>query len=168
MIETILIIDTETTGLSPAQGAKMIEVCGILYSVKHRAILQAYSTLLPTQTNEAQHINFIDPELTNEPYEPMQHVIYSMAQNAQAIVAHNANFDREFIGTYLPELSVRRWICTVKDFQWPCMLRRRRLQDVCEGMGVPYVDAHRALPDTMFMVQCFNKIDDLSARFNSI
>ena len=168
MIDNILIIDTETTGLSPAKGAKMIEVCAILYSVRNKGILQAYSTLLPTATNDAQHINLIAPELTLSVYVAELSIIQKMSSFAQAIVAHNASFDRQFIVSHIPELDAQKWICTMKDFEWPCMLSRKRLQDVCAGMGVDYVDAHRALPDCMFMVNCFNKVDDLAARFNMI
>jgi DNA polymerase-3 subunit epsilon len=169
MIETILILDTETTGLSPAKGAKMIEVCAILYNLKHKQILQVFSTLLPTQTNEAQHINGIDPDLTIQPYPTdYLHIVEGMALYAQALVAHNAPFDREFLISHYPEMYGMRWICTQRDFPWPCHLPRRRLQDVCAGMGVDYVDAHRALSDTMFLVNCFNKIENLQDIFNSL
>ena len=63
----ILIIDTETTGLSPKTN-NLIEICAILYSLKHKEIVQIYSTLFPTATNEAFHINKIDPELTQVTY----------------------------------------------------------------------------------------------------
>ena len=170
MIETILILDTEPTGLSPEKGAKMIEICGILYSLRRKGILQVYSTLLPTETNEAQHINGIEPALTAIAYPTTDYhdVLMGMANHSQAIVAHNAPFDKQFVDLHFPQLNTLRWICTQRDFPWPCRLARKRLQDVCEGMGVPYVNAHRALSDTMFLVECFNKVDNLINCFNPI
>ena len=170
MINNILILDTETTGLDPKKGAKMIEICGILYNVQHKAVLQVYSTLLPCETNAAEHINLISPVITNLPYSILHtlQIFNSMIEHADALVAHNAQFDKQFVNEFLPLAVDKKWLCTKNDFKWPVPLRRYRLQDVCEAMEVPYVDAHRALQDCMFMVQCFNKVTDLFDRFNKV
>lgn len=173
MIENILIIDTETTGLDPAKGAKMIELGAILYNVKHKVILQNFSTLFKCDANPVQDINNISPEATQCKM-PMHFIVpmfIQMADHAQALVAHNAQFDKKFIDTIEPKpahkFSERKWICTRSDFNWPVTLYRNRLQDVCVAMGVPYVEAHRALNDCNLIAQCFTKVQDLQVRINA-
>ncbi len=171
MIENIIIIDTETTGLNAAKGSVMIEVAAVLYNLKRKCILQQFTSLLPCHENPVIHINNIDPIDTQLRYSKpiINLVIESMAMKAQAFVAHNAQFDKSFMETLdlFPHSANLKWICTVKDFQWGVQLARRKLQDVCEAMNVPYVNAHRALNDVNFMIECFSKIEDLSERMNA-
>lgn len=198
MIENILIVDTETTGLNPNKGHKVIEVAAVLYNVKHKSVLQCFSTLLPCETNPVEQINNIKADATrctypfvgkkasseeiedawNNPetcstliYEEkisLNAILIEMSQACQAYVAHNAEFDKKFMAT-LPcgnHFINKRWICTQNQFRWPVQLSRRRLQDVCDRMGVSYTGAHRALVDCLLLAQCFSKIEDLQHRFN--
>jgi DNA polymerase-3 subunit epsilon len=168
-MKNILIIDTETTGLDPSKGAKMIELGAMLYSVEHKEVLQNLSTFLPCDVNPVENINNIKAEWTQEkiPVDASITFFKWMARNADAYVAHNADFDKKFLRT-LPQLDgefwAKRWICTKSDFRWPVQLFRNRLQDVCAAMGVPYVDAHRALIDCHFIAMCFSKVEDLEQR----
>lgn len=170
MIENVLIVDTETTGLEPSKGAKLIEIAAILYNVKHRTILQQFSTLLPCDENPVENINNISAESTRVkmPLTLMVPLLTQMADHAQAWVAHNAQFDKKFIATIEPQPAIRftdrKWICTKADFRWPVQLYRTRLEDVCTAMGVAYVDAHRALTDCDFIAKCFTKVADLENR----
>ncbi len=173
MIENVLIVDTETTGLDPNKGAKLIELAAILYNVKHRTILQQFSTLMPCDENPVENINNISAESTRVkmPMTLIVPLLSQLADHAQAWVAHNADFDKKFINTIDPQppqrFTERRWICTKADFRWPVQLYRTRLQDVCTAMGVAYVDAHRALADCDFIAKCFSKVADLEARLMS-
>jgi DNA polymerase-3 subunit epsilon len=171
-MKNVLIIDTETTGLHPDKGDKIIEIGAMLFNVEHRVVLQNFSTFLPCETNPVEHINNIKAEWTK--CSPNTHSALSflkdMAKNAQAFVAHNAEFDKKFLQTVKEldgEFWSKRWICTKADFKWPVALFRNRLQDVCFAMGVPYADAHRALIDCHFLALCFSKVDDLEHRLIS-
>lgn len=168
-MENVLIIDTETTGLEPSKGALCIEIGAMLYNVKHKVVLQNFSTFLPCTENPVENINNIKPEWTqvNKNTHSALHFLKDMAKNAQALVAHNADFDKRFLLTCEDldiEFHSKRWICTKKDFKWPVQLYRNRLQDVCSAMGVAYADAHRALVDCAFIAACFSKVDDLEQR----
>ncbi len=166
----ILIIDTETTGLYPEKGAICIEIAALLYSVKFKKVLQTFSTFLPCETNDVEHINNIKAEWTRETMAKEMPLRYlnEMAHYADFIVAHSAEFDKKFLAT-IPALKDKhlfqtKWICTKEHFQWPVALTRKRLRDVCYAMKVPYVDAHRALTDCTFLADCFSKIEDLEER----
>jgi DNA polymerase-3 subunit epsilon len=168
MIYNVLIVDCETTGLSP-KDSQIIEIAAILYSVKHNNILQTCSTLIPCKHNPVQYINNISADLTNEGYfyQSALSRIKEMITDCDAIVAHNAPFDKGFLGTFIPEFLEKEWICTKNDFKWPVILQRKRLQDVCDAMGVPYINAHRALQDCLLIANCFSKIENLSSHFHS-
>jgi len=167
MIENILILDTETTGLDPKKETT-IEIGVILYNIEHKAVLQCLSTLLPCTANPVEHINKISVASTNLNYHKDSAIALfkNMVASAQAIVAHNAPFDKGFIDELFKDEIKLPWICTRDTFKWPVRPARRRLQDFCEAMGVPYVDAHRALTDCNLIVKCFSKIEDLYFRFN--
>lgn len=171
MIENILIIDTETTGLDPKK-CQVIEIGAILYNVKHKAVLQTYSSLIPCGTNPVEHINHISAASTNceYPANAFNQILERMNVYAQVCVAHNASFDKKFLET-LPcgaPILANKWICTKENFTWPVKLTRFRLEDICNAMGVPYVNAHRALSDCFLLASCFERVDDLEARFNNL
>lgn len=184
MTGNILILDTETNGLYTAKGCKTIEIAVILFNLKYKSVLQAFSTLCPCEENPVENINHIPAGLTKEkyPYSElfeentfekqtkyfMDSILLGMADAADAIVAHNAKFDRDFVATLTgcgDNLSRRKWICTKSNFTWPVPLSRLRLEDICNAMGVPYVNAHRAMNDCQLLAQCFGKVDDLESRF---
>ena len=53
---TLLIIDTETTGLDPEKD-RCLEVGAILFDVSARSVLAQQSFLLPVESNAAEPIN---------------------------------------------------------------------------------------------------------------
>ena len=171
MINNILILDTETTGLSPEKGDKIIELALLLFNVKHKSILQSFSTLFPCYENKVQSINKISPELTQLKYSTEYfNYILDLIANSDAIIAHNADFDKRFVLTlpYGEIFTNKPWICTKNNFTWPVPLSRLRLQDICLAMGVNYTDAHRALQDCILLSKCFEKVEDLEYRLNKI
>lgn len=96
---TVLIIDTETTGLK-ADGGEIIEVAAVLYSIQYRSILSQVSTLLPPSrpSNGAVKINQIPVgaamSVNLHHAESVCQLILAWASEAKYIVAHNAEFDR--------------------------------------------------------------------------
>jgi DNA polymerase-3 subunit epsilon len=63
---TLLILDTETTGLDP-ETHHCVEVGAILFDVQSRAVLAQQSFLLPAETNAAEPINRIPAAVTRLP-----------------------------------------------------------------------------------------------------
>jgi DNA polymerase-3 subunit epsilon len=165
--ERLLIIDTETTGLTPQEG-QCIEVGAILFHVPSRSVLTQISFLLPCDENPAQAVNGIDPAITNidVSWAESLECFHSLEHNADALVAHSAAFDRQWFGIdVLPELTLP-WICSKDDIRWPADRRLRPAPSLAElalAYGVPVWAAHRALTDCTYLAQVFQRCDDLEA-----
>jgi len=159
----LFIVDTETTGLSPAD-SRCIEVGGILFSVDDRAVLGQCSFLLPADENPVAHINGIRAELTKRPQAARSGLeyFYALAKHADYVVAHNADFDQQWFGQgALPALT-QQWICTMEDFDWPRVSRSRpAVTHLALAYGVPVWAAHRALTDCIYLAQVMEREPDL-------
>ena len=165
-MKNVLIIDTETTGLSPDKGAQLIEVGALLYNIEHRVVTQTLAGFLPCVSNPVENINHIKAEWTKECNpEWVLDALCAMSDGADAIAAHNAQFDESFLKANIFDANFWDipWICT-KSFPWLVPLLRNRLQDVCAAMGVNYINAHRAITDCQFIADCFSRVPDLKER----
>jgi DNA polymerase-3 subunit epsilon len=163
--QLLLILDTETTGLDPAQHS-CIEVGAVLFHVPQRAVLSQISFLLPCQSNPAQAINGIDPAVTRlpQPWQPALACFEAMVAAADAVLAHNAAFDRQWFGHgSLPPIA-KPWICSMEDLRWPAERQLRAtpsVRDLALAYGVPVWAAHRALTDCIYLAQVFERCADL-------
>ena len=161
----LLIVDTETTGLDPERD-RCIEVGAILFDVRHRAVLSQLSFLLPCQTNQAQGVNGIAPELSRQPQPlaPALALLDAMVEASDLLVAHNAAFDAQWFGRGpLPVLNLP-WLCSMEDIRWPAerQLRSRpSVRDLALAYGVPVWAAHRALTDCIYLAQVFERCSEL-------
>jgi len=163
----VLILDTETTGLKPEDGAKVIEIGAILFDVKQREVISQLGFLLPTLTNEAEHINRIKPELTMSAPDlaaEMAKSFWCMVDHADYVVAHNAAFDSKWFGEggCLPEMPLS-WICTMEDVKWPLNTKRGRPSVVSLALdyGIPVWSAHRALTDCGYLAEVMKREPNL-------
>lgn len=164
---TLLILDTETTALSPAEG-QCIEVGAILFAVAQRTPLSQVSFLLPCEQNPAIAVNGINPEATRlqQPWQQALACFEAMVEHSEAVLAHNAAFDRQWFGVAgapLPELN-RPWICSMDDIRWPAerqLKPRPSVRDLALAYGVPVWAAHRALTDCMYLAQVLERCSDL-------
>lgn len=164
---TLLILDTETTALSPAEG-QCIEVGAILFHVARRAVLAQVSFLLPATSNAAAHVNGIDAAITQvpQPWQVALQCFEAMLAAADAVLAHNAAFDRQWFGHGpLPAINLS-WICSMEDIRWPAERHLRAspsVRDLALAYGVPVWAAHRALTDCIYLAQVFERCPDLEA-----
>jgi DNA polymerase III subunit epsilon len=164
---SLLILDTETTGLDPAQG-RCIELGAILFAVPQRAVLSQVSFLLPVDANPAEAINGIPAAVSRlpQPWQAGLHCFKAMLEVADAVLAHNAAFDRQWFGIDpLPPLT-KPWICSMEDIRWPAALRLKSnpaVKDLALAHGVPVWAAHRALTDCIYLAQVLERCADLEA-----
>lgn len=181
MIEEVLIIDTETTDLDPSKG-RLIEIGAILYSVKHQITVQQASTLIPAASNPAEKFNRIPLapllEMSTEVSRRGIASIEDMARNAELVVAHNADFDRQWFEdsvkreVTLPKLvdscgKPLHWVCTCYDFEWPKQTRPgQSLVDLALAHGIGVYNNHRALTDCQLIASLFDVMEDLQGMFD--
>ena len=162
---TLLIIDTETTGLDP-QKDRCLEVGAILFDVSARSVLAQQSFLLPVESNAAEPINRIPASVTRlpQPWTGALRWFDELLSASDVLVAHNAAFDRQWFGRDpLPAVS-HPWLCSMEDLRWPAdrQLRSRpSVRDLALAYGVPVWSAHRALTDCIYLAEVFARCDDL-------
>ncbi len=163
----LLILDTETTGLSSQEG-QCIEVGAVLFHVPHRAVLTQVSFLMPCVSNPAEAINGIPAVVTRleQPWQEALGCFRAMVAASDALVAHNAAFDRQWFGLGALPVLERPWICSMEDIRWPADRQLRStpsVRDLALAYGVPVWAAHRALTDCIYLAQVFERCADLEA-----
>jgi DNA polymerase-3 subunit epsilon len=184
-VNTIAIIDFECTGLDPITD-RIIELGVVLWSVEHRAILECYSALLPAASNPAARFNGISDELLRSASTSVDlswQVFLSICERAEAVVAHQADFDRAFLAQaidycrsfdtddsfaeQLIALHDKDWICTIEDFEWPESTPRKNLMAVALAHRVAVTSAHRAIHDCFLLTRLFEHVGDSDARLEA-
>lgn len=164
--KTLLILDLETTGLDPATD-EIIELGAILYSVPDRTSIAQLSTLFPiAATNAAAAINRIPAEaarrLTADDLRIMMDVFQTWLDRADYLIAHNASFDRGWLGQ-LPTPTTnpihKPWLCTFEHFQWPRNDKPTSLINTALNHGIGVSSAHRALTDCQLIAALFDRVD---------
>jgi len=159
------IVDIETTGGFAANN-RITEIAIIL--MQNKQIIEEYQTLINPLTNIPYHIQQLTG-ITNEMVEEAP----TFSEVAQSIfdrlkdsvfVAHNVNFDYSFIYYQLKE----------NGFQWNpnklCTVRLSRkifpnhqsysLGNLCQSLGIPLHNRHRALGDASATAKLFNQLLD--------
>ena len=162
---TLLILDTETTGLGPETN-HCVEVGAILFDVQSRAVLAQQSFLLPAETNAAEPINRIPAAVTRlpQPWKEGLRWFQNLLDAADVLVAHNAAFDRQWFGRGELPAVTQPWLCSMDDMRWPAdrQLRSRpSVRDLALAYGVPVWAAHRALTDCIYLAEVFARCEDL-------
>lgn len=159
-MKTLLLLDTETTGLPEDQG-ELCEVGMVLWSVPHRAIISASSRLVAvtgTCTKTAEGVHGITDAMLAEAKPLDDGVMLAAVQRADAVVAYNAEFDRQW---FAPEVQQHRWLCAMDDFTYPRGGGGKSLMAVALAHGVGITRAHRALDDCFTMAALLERACEL-------
>ena len=178
MVERIAILDFETTGMSPAHGARAAEV-GIVM-VEGGRIVDRYQSLM----NAGQRIPYFITELTgitsamvqNAP--PAEQVMREAAAfvGAAPLVAHNASFDSKFWIDELERAGCAPQQTVESLFTCTVLLSRRlypeapshSLGQIVRHLQLPPADkAHRALADAEMTAHLLLRMQaDLRSRWH--
>lgn len=161
-MDLVLVIDTETTGLSPATDT-CIEVAAVLYSLRFAGIVKVYSTLLAAGVeNAAESVNHIPSgalELGATPSNAWK-TVDGWGKQAEAVLAHNADFDRSFVPAEV--LSSIPWIDTCDGITWPRQSKPgASLISLALDHGLGVVDPHRALNDCLLLARLLTRCAEL-------
>lgn len=166
----LLLLDTETTGVTPTTDCPL-EVAWGVYSIPDAALLSVRSCLVDAATYRADATVPESPEaeavhgitrrmwIGGEAWAYVESMVRHEAMGCDAIVAHNAAFDR---GWFRDEtLLGMPWIDTCDAVTWPWPTKSRSLeellaayvQDATEGMVKVAFVGHRAASDVLTLAR---------------
>jgi len=157
------VIDIETTG-GRADAHKITEIA--IYVTDGKEIIKEYQTLLNPErsiSNMIQRLTGITPEMVEDAplFCEVAKKIVEMTKDT-VFIAHNVGFDYGFLRQEFAELGfnyVRPRLCTVR-------LSRKffpgypsySLGNLCQSMGIPIENRHRAGGDALATTILFHKI----------
>lgn len=166
-----VVVDVETTGLSPWRGDRVVEIGALRVSGGQIVgkFLQLVNPEMPIPP-EVQAIHGITNEdVFDQP--TMAEVLpgfFSFAANLP-LVAHNAAFDRSFLEsecrTCQMEHPDTRYLCTVELSRWlNPMLPRHNLDTLIRYFGIRVQARHRAFGDVLATQQLYEIFRGLHQR----
>lgn len=163
----LLGIDLETTSIEPHLG-HIIEVGFALYDTETKMLFNEISLLVNDSfVNSADNLQIIPENLQYltgiHPKTLMEQggtlikafdFINRLALKADYIVAHNADFEIQWIKHHLPEspLLTKPLIDTMTDLPYSPHQKHKDLERLCLKHNVFYPHAHRALHDVVAMM----------------
>jgi len=168
ILSTFTVFDTETTGLDPRKGDKIIEIAGLkIVNGEIREDMSFVELINPERTIpwEAKQVNKIsDEDVASCPtIDQILPKFFEFAKDT-ILVAHNANFDLGFLEIEKElcwgYMEVPECLCTMKLSQtlYPSEFRHN-LDAVSARMGIPMPEnRHRALPDVIMTAQALLKM----------
>ena len=170
-LDSLLIVDTETTGLDPEKHA-CIEVAAVMFSMDDACVIECFSTLVETNApNEVEAINHI-PQRTYQQWGMPAEVLWlrlaGMWNNCDAIVAHNSDFDQQWFPS---DLGIHKlpWIDTCNGVNWPRQSREAsNLISLAFEHGLGVVDPHRALSDCLLIARLLSRCAELGYDIRAI
>jgi len=161
-----IIIDLETSGLDACTD-EIIEI-GAVRLVEDGTPEAEFSTLVKPSQQVSAHITAItgisNAMLESAPcLKDVLPSLLSFCGESPCLVAHNANFDREFLRLWLPPWP---WLDTLElsRIAFP-MARRHSLAFLCQWLDIENTAAHRALADALATAVLFRKIQEALLAF---
>ena len=146
-MRTLLLLDVETTGTDPAKD-RVVEIGAVRWDIDCRAIVSTHSTLVRSETNDAERVNGISVPLLAAHGRSMTEATAwarRAAAGCESIVAYNADFDASF----LSDVSAQ-WVDAMA-FRWPRFSHSQSLVNVALAHGVGVTGAHRAVADCLLL-----------------
>ena len=147
-------IDVETTGLSPSLD-EVIELAIILFAFNRKTgqitgIIEDYTGLrepsIPVSQGAFGVHGITNTDLQGKSLDDCK--ILKMIEEAEFLVAHNANFDKAFVCKIYRQAAAKPWLCTMKGINWYRKGHRlRNLQYLLKAHGINGLTAHRAGSD---------------------
>ena len=155
----VLILDTETTGLSHASD-RIIELAMLRVSVDAVTGLPfgPVDTFegfedpgMPIPEIARQITGITDDMVCGQRLDDAQ--VEDLLAGADLVVAHNAGFDRPFVEARFPGFADKPWACSFADIDWKALgAESAKLSALAQDRGWFY-DAHRALVDCHALLQ---------------
>lgn len=163
------IFDTETTGLEPQSGDRIVEIAAV--RLKGEEKIAEFATLVNPhrQISEAAfNVNRITPLMLERApdIETVMPKFLDFIQDS-CLCSYNASFDLEFLNNEL-KLMGRKNLEKVAVVDLLTMARRLipglerySLSFVSEKLGIKFIQEHRALSDVQLTLKLFTKLKDM-------
>ncbi len=161
-----IILDTETTGLDPRQGHRLIEIGAVEMHDRQITGQTFHRYLNPEREIDegAKRIHGLDEAFLSDKPRFMEVVdeLWSFCEGAELVI-HNASFDMGFLNHELAQLGrpALDTVCTVRDTLKEARQRypgkRNNLDALCERLGVnaSHRHFHGALLDAQILAEVF-------------
>lgn len=158
-IRRVLVLDTETTGLSHTSD-KIIELAMLLVQVDANTglpfgpveVFEGFEDPGMPIPAVAQEVTGIRDEMV-QGHRLDDALVAAMVARADLVVAHNAGFDRPFVESRFPIFAAKSWACSFADIDWKAAgAGSSKLSALAQDHGWFY-DAHRAQVDCHALLQ---------------
>lgn len=170
--DRFLVLDTETTGLSPREGHRMVEFS--VAEVDRGVVVGIWSVLInPERSNDAIGVNGIADSVLAQAdrFEDVVDEVLAWIGLGLPIVAHNASFDRSFVKAEIARVDAALssmtgvdWICSKQAAQRLLpQLSSHSLQSLAGHLGVQVDCAHRAEHDVRTLAAVVGKLREIEA-----
>jgi DNA polymerase III subunit epsilon len=164
----IIAFDTETTGLNPEEGHRVIEFAGVelhlgpdgdvVRTTRHEWLFDPGQPI-PREVTEVNHIT--DDDVRGKPkFEEKAKSVHALLKGAVTI-AHNYPFDQRFLTAEFTRANLR-WPAPLAEIDTADLsrllykeARSHRLGELANRLEVPLVEAHRAANDAEACGRCF-------------
>lgn len=150
---TVLILDTETTGLDP-QGDSIIELALLRLQIRLDAGLPVGPVAVfdaledpgrPIPREVVSLTGITDADVRGQRLDDA--AVLALLDGVDLVIAHNAGFDRPFVERRYPAFAAVPWACSFADIPWKSLGRgSAKLESLAQAAGWFY-DAHRAEMD---------------------
>lgn len=161
-----VLLDTETTGIDPAQGHRILEIC-CLELVNHLPTGRHFHRIVDPERDsdpEAERIHgFSRAVLKGKPkFADIAPELLAFLGEAEPLIAHNAPFDAghinaELVRLDLPQLLPARWIDTVRLARQKFPGAPASLDALCRRFGIDLSErtTHNALLDCKLLAEVY-------------
>ena len=164
-----VVLDVETSGFSAKKGDRIIEI-GVVAIVNYEPTDEYfYQVVHPRKISLSSKITEItgltDQDLIGKPRFSMIAKDLLEFIGDSNIVAHNAEFDRDFVNSelyeaYLSKIPEERWICSLKLARSKLILNNYSLDSLCKhfGISLAHRKKHGALIDARLAAQIYSRL----------
>jgi DNA polymerase III epsilon subunit family exonuclease len=167
-----VLFDVETTGLSPLDGDRIIEIAALRF--RSGQVLERFCSLVnPGRPVAAQNVHNITEDMVKDApsaEEVLPRMVDFLA--GSCLVAHNASFDIKFLAYELalhgrklrPETPVLDTMKMSRTFL--PYLASHRMESLAHSLGVPVGTTHRAMADVEILAGVFKRLLSMAGDYN--
>lgn len=161
MMQPWLLLDVETTGTDPKID-RLVEVGAVLFDPNLGVPVRAESILIGGEGNAAEAINRIPAAALRGSWcmdeaEALERIC-EMTERVPYLLAHNAEFDRQWLDGSMPPGA--RWICTYTEAQWP-RSATGTLASIALQLDLGVARAHRAIEDCLLLAAILGRTHEI-------